>query len=144
MVYVSGCHIKHIVAADVKHILAADVKHILAPQQQYAREACCASGGQMGVGLGCYAEPKQGGLVGPVAKICFMLRPLYGLCVRLSHKAYRGSGRKAYPGSGRKAYPGASTTICQRGVLRFGRSDGRWAWVLCRTQTRRISWTSGQ
>ena len=34
----------------------------------------------MGVGLGCYAEPKQGGLVGPVAKICFMLRPLYALC----------------------------------------------------------------
>jgi hypothetical protein len=33
-----------------------------------------------GVGLGCYAEPKQGGLVRPVAKICFMLRPLYGLC----------------------------------------------------------------
>src|SRR5712691_10990413 len=40
----------------------------------------CASGGQMGVGLGCYAEPTQGGLVRPVAKICFMLRPLYALC----------------------------------------------------------------
>src|SRR5919109_3185883 len=33
---------------------------------------------------------------------------------------------KAYPGSGRKAYPGASTTICQRGALRFGNSDRRW------------------
>ena len=43
----------------------------------------------MGVGLGCYAEPKQGGLVGPVAKICFMLRPLYALCdmaTRLHHR----------------------------------------------------------
>jgi hypothetical protein len=67
-----GCHIKH--------ILAADVKHIMAPQQQYARGARCALGGQMDVGLGCYAKPKQGGLAGPVAKICFMLRPLYGLC----------------------------------------------------------------
>jgi hypothetical protein len=47
----------------IKHILAADVKHIMAPQQQYARGAHCASGGQMGVGLGYYAEPTQGGLV---------------------------------------------------------------------------------
>ncbi len=39
----------------------------------------------MGVGLGCYAEPKQGRLVRPVAKICFILRPLYALCDK---KAY--------------------------------------------------------
>jgi hypothetical protein len=70
----------HLCTCHIKHILAADVKHILAPQQQYARGARCASGGQMGVGLGCYAEPKQEGSVRPVAKICFMLRPLYGLC----------------------------------------------------------------
>src|SRR5262249_6812801 len=64
----------------IKHILAADVKHIMAPQQQYARGARGASGGQMGVGVGCYAKPTQGGLVRPVAKICFMRRPLYALC----------------------------------------------------------------
>src|SRR5712691_967234 len=80
----SHCHIKH--------ILAADVKHIMAPQQQYARGACRASGGQMGVGLGCYVEPKQGGLVGPVAKICYMLRPLYGLCDTGGHIMLRKSG----------------------------------------------------
>ena len=34
----------------------------------------------MGVGLGRYADSKQGGLVRPVAKICFMLRPFYALC----------------------------------------------------------------
>src|SRR6266568_2574593 len=71
-------------ACHIKHILAADVKHIMAPQQQYARGAPLRFGrsGQMGVGLGCYAEPKQGRLVRPVAKICFILRPLYALCDR--------------------------------------------------------------
>ena len=39
----------------------------------------------MGVGLGCCAEPEQGGLVRPVAKICFMLRPLYALYDRVCH-----------------------------------------------------------
>src|SRR5437867_13318734 len=34
----------------------------------------------MGVGLWYYTEPNQAGLVRPVAKICFMLRPLYALC----------------------------------------------------------------
>src|SRR5215831_4161477 len=64
----------------IKHILAADVKHIVAPQQQYARGARCALETQIGVGLGCYAEPKQGGLVRPVATLCFMRWPLYTLC----------------------------------------------------------------
>src|SRR5262249_46510296 len=66
----------------IKHILAADVKHIVAPQQQYARGARCALETQIGVGLGCYAEPKQGGLVRPVATLCFMRWPLYTLCDR--------------------------------------------------------------
>jgi hypothetical protein len=56
----------------IKHILAAAVKHILAPQQQYAGEARCALGTQIGVRLGCYAELKQGGF--------FDQRPLYTLC----------------------------------------------------------------
>src|SRR5262249_44017020 len=29
-----------------------------------------------------------------------------------------------------------TTSICQKGAQRFGRSDGRWAYVLCRTQVR--------
>ena len=81
-----SCHIKHLLCllcdkfCHIKHILVADVKHILAPQQQYARGARCALVTQIGVGLGCYAEPKQGGLVRPVATLCFMRWPFYTLC----------------------------------------------------------------
>jgi len=56
------------------------------------RGALCASGGHMGVGLGCYAEPKQGWWVQPVAKICFMPRPLYDLCDTGGHVMLRKSG----------------------------------------------------
>jgi hypothetical protein len=71
---------RHFRECHIKHILAADVKHILAPQQQYTKGARCALGTQIGVGLGCYAEPKQGGLVRRVATLCFMRWPLYTLC----------------------------------------------------------------
>src|SRR5262249_58315002 len=72
----------------IKHILAADVKHIVAPQQQYARGARCALETQIGVVLGCYAEPRQRGLVRPLATLCFMRWPLYTLCDTTSSTVY--------------------------------------------------------